>query len=96
MIEHRMAQGFNIPLHRHDEDETSTSWKDGSASRFGDTLLDLEAGQSLHVPAGTVHAFRAVSETGRFLTVTTGRFEVVSVNEVEIRGGVGAAIGQAA
>lgn len=75
MIEHHMAQDFNIPLHHHDEDETFYILEGRFRFRSGDALLDLEAGQSLHVPAGTVHAFRVVSETGRFLTVTTGRFE---------------------
>jgi len=75
MIEHLMPEGFNIPLHFHDEDETFFILEGRFRFRLGETRLELGAGQSIHVLAGTVHAFRVASETGRFLTVTTGRFE---------------------
>jgi quercetin dioxygenase-like cupin family protein len=77
MIEHRMPEGFAVPLHHHEEDETFYILDGLVRFRVGDALLDLGPGRSLHVPAGRVHAFRVVSPTGRFLTVTTGRFEAM-------------------
>lgn len=75
MIEHLMAEAFNVPLHRHDEDEAFFVLEGRFRFHMDGRSLELSAGQSLHVPAGSVHAFRVVSATGRFLTVTTGRFE---------------------
>lgn len=75
MIEHLMGEGFNVPLHRHEEDETFFILEGRFRFRKDDAFLELGAGQSLHVPAGTVHAFRVVSPAGRFLTVTSGLFE---------------------
>jgi mannose-6-phosphate isomerase-like protein (cupin superfamily) len=77
MIEHLMGKDFNVPLHRHEEDETFFILEGRFRFRMDGALHELGVGQSLHVPAGAVHAFRVVSPTGRFLTVTTGGFEAM-------------------
>jgi quercetin dioxygenase-like cupin family protein len=76
MMEHLMAEGFAVPLHVHnDEDETFYILEGRFRFAVEDRITELGAGQSLHVPGGTVHAFRVISPTARFLTVTTGAFE---------------------
>ncbi len=76
MIEHKMAKDFGPPLHVHtDEDETFYALEGHFRFRVAGETLQLETGQSLHVPGGVVHTFRVLSDIGRLLTVTNGSFE---------------------
>jgi quercetin dioxygenase-like cupin family protein len=76
IMEHKMLQGFGPPLHVHNlEDETFYILEGRIRFRVDNEMREREAGQSLHVPAGTVHTFRVLSPVGRFLTVTNGAFE---------------------
>jgi quercetin dioxygenase-like cupin family protein len=76
IIEHKMAEGFGPPLHVHtDEDETFYALEGRFRFRVAGETLELATGQSLHVPGGTVHTFRVLSDVGRLLTVTNGAFE---------------------
>jgi quercetin dioxygenase-like cupin family protein len=77
IMEHKMVEGFVVPLHVHNEDETFYILDGSFRFRAGDQNLELEPGRSLHVPGGVVHAFRVVSPVGRLLTVTTGQFETM-------------------
>ncbi len=52
MIEHLMAEGFNVPIHHHQEDETFFILEGTFRFRLGDILCERGAGQSVHVPAG--------------------------------------------
>jgi quercetin dioxygenase-like cupin family protein len=76
VIEHKMLEGFGPPLHVHnDEDETFYILEGRFRFKVSDQVLELGAGESLHVPGGTIHAFKVISPVARFLTVTPGRFE---------------------
>ena len=76
VIEHKMREGFGPPLHVHtEEDETFYALEGSFRFRVGDETVELETGQSLHVPGGTIHTFRVLSAVGRLLTVTNGAFE---------------------
>ncbi|MEH3107217.1 MAG: cupin domain-containing protein [Sphingomonas fennica] len=78
LIEHRMAQGFGVPLHIHDEEDEHFYMQDGEVElRIADETRRLMPGNAVRVPAGTVHAFRVLSPEARFLTITTGRFEAM-------------------
>jgi len=78
LIEHRMAEGFAVPLHvHHDEDESFYILDGEFRFQVGDNVLTVSAGQALHVPGGVVHSFRVISPEARFLTITPGRFEAM-------------------
>lgn len=75
IIEHHMAEGFAIPLHVHDEDESFFILEGEVRFQADGAVLTLGVGDSLHAPAGQPHSFRVLSPEARFLTVSTGRFE---------------------
>jgi quercetin dioxygenase-like cupin family protein len=76
LIEHRMARGFAVPLHVHEQEDENFYVLDGEVRfRIGDEVRTLGTGEAVSVGGGTAHSFRVVSDEARFLTVTTGRFE---------------------
>lgn len=81
IMEHKMLEGFGPPLHVHNlEDETFYILEGHIRFCVGEEKLERQAGESLHVPAGTAHTFRVLSPIGRFLTVTNGAFEDMVVS----------------
>ena len=78
LIEHRMAEGFAVPLHVHlDEDESFYILEGEVRMQIDGEVRLLTAGTALTVPGGTPHSFRIVSREVRFLSITTGRFEAM-------------------
>lgn len=78
LIEHRMAQGFGVPLHIHDDEDEHFYMQDGEVElQIAGEDRRLMPGDAVRVPAGTAHAFRVRSPDARFLTITTGRFEAM-------------------
>jgi quercetin dioxygenase-like cupin family protein len=76
MIEHDMLEGFFVPPHVHnDEDETFYILEGRFRFLVGDRISEHGPGEALHVPGGTVHAFKVIAARSRFLTVTNGAFE---------------------
>lgn len=75
LIDETAKRGEAIPLHRHFEDVESFYVLDGEMTFFIDNQPGISAceGYFLHVPAGTIHGFRVVSETARYLILTTPR-----------------------
>ncbi len=76
LIEHTMSEGFAVPLHVHNEEDETFYILEGKVRfKVGERTLEASPGKSLHVPGGTVHAFRIVSPIARFLTLSNGAFE---------------------
>lgn len=90
LIEHTMAEGFAVPLHVHNDEEETFYLLDGKVRfRVGERTFEAGGGESLHVPAGTVHGFRVISPTARFLSISNGRFEDM-VREASVEAGAAA------
>ncbi len=78
LIEHLMAEGFVVPLHVHNaEDETFYILDGAFRFKVAERTFEAGAGESFHVPAGTIHAFRVISPVARFMTISNGRFETM-------------------
>ena len=76
IIEHRMAKDFAPPLHvHHDEDETFFILDGDFRFQRDGVVLHAGRGDTIYLPRGSVHGFRVLSEQGRCLTMTHGRFE---------------------
>ena len=76
LVEHTMAKDFAVPLHVHnDEDETFYMLEGTARFQVEDKVFDAVPGQSFHVPGGTRHSFRVISDVAKFLTVSNGQFE---------------------
>ena len=78
LTEQQGRRGVATPLHRQPADQETFYILDGEV-RFhivdtNDPVL-ATAGSTVHVPAGTVHAFEIVSDTARFLNLTTPNHE---------------------
>lgn len=72
LVDETAREGEEIPLHRHDDVE-SFYVLEGKVSFFvGQDRLDGGPGSFQHIPGGTVHGFRIVSDTARYLIMTTG------------------------
>ena len=65
------------PLHRHQEDDEAFYVLDGELTFYlGDgEPIRAAAGSFVHIPGGTVHAFRVDSDTARYLIITTPQHE---------------------
>ncbi len=76
VVEQIAPAGTMTPLHRQPEDPETFFVLDGQMTfRAGETDIVAEAGCTVHVPAGTPHAFRVDSDTARFLNITTPQHE---------------------
>lgn len=75
LVDERADKGEAVPLHRHAGDVESSYVLDGEIDFFlgGERGVRASAGSFVHVPAGTVHGFRIVSGTARYLILTTPR-----------------------
>lgn len=76
IIEHHMLEGFFVPPHVHNaEDETFYVLEGYVRFMLEGEISELGAGGALHVSGGKAHAFKVLSPTARFLTITSGTFE---------------------
>jgi quercetin dioxygenase-like cupin family protein len=72
LIEHLGRRGTGTPLHRHAREAETFIVLDGDLDGWSDDdHTVVTAGDTLHLPAGTEHAFRVRSETARFLVLIT-------------------------
>ena len=77
MIEDIALEGEGTPLHRHREDDEAFYVLDGEMTFYlgNDEPIRASPGSFVHIPGGTVHAFRVDSETARYLIITTPQHE---------------------
>jgi quercetin dioxygenase-like cupin family protein len=77
LCEQRGRRGMATPLHRQPADDETFFVLEGELRIFlGDgSPVTAGPGTTIHVPAGAPHAFAVVSETARFLDLTTPNHE---------------------
>ncbi len=75
LVDEVAEEGETVPLHRHTGDFECFYVLDGAVDFYvGDErYAGATAGSFVHVPAGTVHGFRIVSRSARYLILTTPR-----------------------
>ncbi len=73
VVEFDAPQGFGPPLHQHqDEDEILYVIEGEVLLKVGDDEVIATQGTVASLPAKVPHIFQVVSESARFLTVTSG------------------------
>jgi quercetin dioxygenase-like cupin family protein len=76
IIEHRMAKDFAPPLHVHHKDSETFVILEGRFRFQNDgAVFEADVGDTIHLPKGSTHGFRVLSDYGRCLTITDGPFE---------------------
>ena len=77
LIEDLAPRGDGTPLHRHREDDEAFYVLEGDLTFYfeDDRPIPASAGSFVHIPGGTVHAFKVDSETARYLIITTPQHE---------------------
>jgi quercetin dioxygenase-like cupin family protein len=77
LVEDFAPKGSGTPLHRHREDDEAFYVLAGEMTFYlgDDRPIRAGAGTFVHIPGGTVHAFRVESETARYLILTTPQHE---------------------
>jgi quercetin dioxygenase-like cupin family protein len=65
------SEGAGPPPHAHPWDEAFFVIAGRLEMQLGDARRELTAGQLAHVPRGTVHAFRIVEPSTRFLSINS-------------------------
>ena len=77
LIEDVALKGEGTPLHRHREDDEAFYVLEGEMTFYlgNNEPIRASAGAFIHIPGGTVHAFRVDSETARYLIITTPQHE---------------------
>ena len=77
IIEDLAPKGSGTPLHRHQEDDEAFYVLAEEMTFYlgNDELIRASAGSFVHIPGGTVHAFRVDSEMARYLIITTPQLE---------------------
>jgi quercetin dioxygenase-like cupin family protein len=77
MIEDLAPKGSGTPLHRHQKDDEAFYALEGELTFYlgNDKPIQASPGSFVHIPGGTVHAFRVDSETARYLIITTPQHE---------------------
>jgi quercetin dioxygenase-like cupin family protein len=75
LVEERALRGESVPLHLHRDDAESFYVLEGELMLYiGDQPgVRAGAGSFAHIPGGTVHGFRILSEAARYLLLTTPR-----------------------
>lgn len=73
LVEETAGRGETVPLHRHPRDLESIYVIEGELTVFLDGAPGQRASAAAfaHIPAGSAHGFRVVSETARYLLITT-------------------------
>lgn len=77
IIEDLAPKGAGTPLHRHCDDDEAFYVLDGEMTFYLGNAepIRASAGWFVHIPGGTVHAFRVDSETARYLIITSPQHE---------------------
>ena len=77
LLEEVAPRGDGTPLHVHGEDDEAFYILEGTLTfRLGDDPpRQVAAGGFVHIPGGTVHAFKVDSESARYLIITTPQHE---------------------
>jgi quercetin dioxygenase-like cupin family protein len=77
LVEDLAPKGSGTPLHRHQADDEAFYVLDGEMTFYvgDDRPLRAGPGTFVHIPGGTVHAFRVESDTARYLILTTPQHE---------------------
>ncbi len=77
LIEDFAPRGSGAPPHRHVADDEAFYVLAGEVtfSLGAAEPIHARAGSFVHIPGGTVHAFRVESETARYLIITTPQHE---------------------
>lgn len=75
LVDETAKRGESVPLHRHKDDPESFYVLEGEIMFFiGDQPgIRAGAGAFAHLPGGTIHGFRVVSDAARYLILTTPR-----------------------
>ena len=75
LVDERAKCGDSVPLHLHRDDMESFYVVEGEITLFiaDERGVRAKVGSFAHIPGGTVHGFRVVSETARYLILTTPR-----------------------
>jgi mannose-6-phosphate isomerase-like protein (cupin superfamily) len=70
-------KGSGTPLHRHQEADEAFYVLAGEMTFYlgNDEPIRASAGSFVHIPGGTVHAFRVDSEMARYLIITMPQHE---------------------
>jgi mannose-6-phosphate isomerase-like protein (cupin superfamily) len=70
-------RGVATPLHRQLQDQETFYILEGELRFYleDDSIISATPGTSIYIPAGKAHAFDIVSETARWLNLTTPRHE---------------------
>lgn len=81
-VEFRAPRGFGPPLHVHrEEDEIMYVLEGEIRLDIGESSAVATAGTVASLPHGVPHVFQVMSESARFLTVTSGRTSGSSFDE---------------
>ncbi|MBR0657143.1 cupin domain-containing protein [Plastoroseomonas arctica] len=76
ILEHHMARDFGPPLHIHHEEAETFHILSGRLRFHRDgEILEAGPGATIHLPKGSRHTFRVLSDEARALTITNGPFE---------------------
>ena len=73
LVDERARRRMSVPLHRHPDDVESFYVLEGEVMFFLGEKAGVRAGAGAfaHVPGGTLHGFRAESDSARYLILTT-------------------------
>ena len=83
VVEFLGPRGFGPPLHTHrDEDELFIVLDGALEFHTGDDRLEAESGAIAYLPHGRPHTFQVVSETARFVNVTSSNSTVPRFDEM--------------
>ena len=83
VVEFTGPRGFGPPLHNHlDEDELFIVL-DGQMTFFtGDVRIEAETGAFAYLPHGRPHTFQVMSDTARFVNVTSSNSTIPRFDEM--------------
>lgn len=83
VVEFVGPQGFGPPLHTHrDEDELFIVLDGAMVFLSGETRVEAETGAYAYLPHGRPHTFQILSETARFVNVTSSNTTVPRFDEM--------------
>jgi hypothetical protein len=83
VVEFVGPKGFGPPLHNHLEEDELFVVLDGAMAFFtGDERMEAEAGAMAYLPHGRPHTFQVLSDTARFVNVTSSATVVPRFDEM--------------
>jgi quercetin dioxygenase-like cupin family protein len=72
LVDETALKGESVPMHRHEDIESFFVIEGSVAFCIEEEWFKGGPGAFLHIPGGTVHGFRIVSDRARYLIHTTG------------------------